>query len=125
MISYKYNKDKEIVETIITGTVKIKDLTEYIITLGKDKNLPETLKILTDARNAEFYPETQPEDLAEIVKANYKSLVARNYVYDAFTVSTPTETAMGKLYEEFSKAENYKFKIFSTMEAAEKWLNKF
>ena len=125
MITYKFNKEKDIVETLIKGETSIKDLTEYILTLSKDEHLPKKLKILSDARNGNFTSDTETDDLEKIVEANYRSLAVRDAVYDAFVLSSPVETAMGQLYKEFSKADNYFFNIFSTKEAAEEWLNKF
>lgn len=125
MITYKYNKDTGILETLITGTTSVKDLIEYILSLSKNKELPKRLKILTDAREGIFSPETKPEDLEKIVEANYKSLERADFIYDAFILSSPIETAMGQLYQELSKAKNYSFKIFATKEAAEEWLNQF
>lgn len=124
MITYKYNKDTGILETLITGTTSIKDLTEYMLSLSKYKELPKRLKILTDAREGVFSSETEPEDLEKIVEVNYQSLAVCDFIYDAFILSSPIETAMGQLYQELSKAKNYFFKIFATKENAEKWLNK-
>ncbi len=125
MITYKFNKEKGIVETAITGNTTIKELIEYILTLREDQSLPKKIKILSDAREGYFSSDTDPDDLKKIVEVNYKSLSERVVVYDAFVISSPVETAMGQLYQEFSKADNYYFNIFSTKEAALKWLNSF
>ncbi len=125
MITYKFNKKKDFVETVITDTIRIKDLTEYILTVAEDKSLPKKLKILSDARRGKFHPEVEPEDLNIITEANDKSLSARDFICDAFIVSGSIETALAQLYTKFSKAKNYNFKVFSTVEAAEEWLNQF
>ena len=125
MITYKFNKEKDIIETLIKGDTSIKDLTEYILKLSEDEHLPKKLKILSDARNGNFTSDTETDDLEKIVEANYRSLAVRDVIYDAFVLSSPVETAMGQLYKEFSKADNYFFNIFSTKEAAEEWLNQF
>ncbi len=123
MINYKFNKKTGFVETTLEGKISVKDITDYIISLSKDKKLPKKLKIISDAVNAEFANDATPEDLYKIVEANKISLSVRDYICDAFIISSPIETAMGQLYAEFSKAENYFFNIFSTKKAATDWLN--
>ena len=123
MITYKLNEENGILETIITGDVTIEDLISYIISLSKDKTLPEKLKIFSDASKGNFSGNPQPEDLIKIVEANKKSLAVRDVIYDAYVLSGSLETAMGQLYMQLSETNNYFFRIFSTKKAAIKWLN--
>ena len=125
MIKYFYDNETEILETTISGKTTVNDLLDYISTLQKDKSLPEKLKILTDASNGNLSEDVEPEDLHLVVEANNKILAAKEFIYDAFILSSSLETAMGQLYKEFSKANNYRFNIFSTKEAAIRWLNSF
>ena len=48
----------------------------------------------------------------------------KSYIYDAFVISGAFEMALGMLYKEFNKYQNYKFNVFSTREAALNWLHK-
>ncbi len=125
MIKYFYNNETGILETTIKGEITINDLVEYISALNKDQSLPKKLKILTDASKGKLSEDAEPEDLYRIVEINNQSLRIRDFVYDAFIISESLETAMGQLYKEFSKADNYFFNVFSTKEAALKWLNSF
>lgn len=125
MITYKFNKEIGILETFIKEVVSIKDFIEYIISISEDQSLPDVLKIYTDASEGRFSSEVKPEDLPKIVEVNNLHLAKRKRIIDAFTLSGSMETALGQLYMELSKADNYKFKIFSTKDAAIVWLNNF
>jgi hypothetical protein len=125
MITYKYNIEGGILETTLTGDVSIADITDYIIKLSKDQNLPNKLKILSDARNANITIGVSPKDLKKIVVANKKSLAQRDFICDAYVVLGKVEAALGFIYKTISKSKNYHFNVFSTKEAAINWLNKF
>ncbi|MCK5028929.1 MAG: STAS/SEC14 domain-containing protein [Bacteroidales bacterium] len=122
MITYKFNKEEGILETTFSGDVSIKDISEYILTLSKDKTLPGKLKILTDVTKGKFSEGVIPKDMTILVEANKKSLAQRDFTYDAFVVSGSFEMALGMLYQKLNKIKNYKVGIFSTKEAALKWL---
>jgi len=123
MITKTFNNKTGILESKFEGEITIKEVTEYIISLSEDKTLPKKLKIFSDAAKGNFNENINPNDLKEIVEANYKSLAVRDFIFDAFIISSSLEMALGQLYMEFSKAENYSFNIFSTKEAAIEWLN--
>ncbi len=125
MITYKLNTETGILETTIKGEVTIGDFINYIISLSQDKTLPKKLKIFSDATEGWFSGDTTPDDLIKIVEANNLSLAQRDFICDAFILSSSLETAMGQLYMKLSKADNYRFKVFSDKKAALKWLNSF
>jgi hypothetical protein len=70
MITYKLNNDLSILETTFTGDVSIKEITEYILTLSNDKNLPKELKILTDGRKVKVSVGVTPKDLTKLSDVN-------------------------------------------------------
>ncbi len=125
MITSEFNHKTEVLETTIVGETALNELTEYILTLSRDKSLPKHLKIFTDASKAWLEENIAPEDMMKLVEANIISLSKRDYIFDAFVLSSAMETAMGQLYKEFSLAENYEFHIFSTKESAVEWLGNF
>lgn len=61
----------------------------------------------------------------KIADAIKELLKKHKKVYTAFVISTAMETAMAELYKDFSKTNNYSFKVFYTKEAALNWLNSF
>ena len=122
MITYKFNKETGTLETTFIGEVNVKDITEYILAVSKNKTLPRKLKILSDATKGKFSIGVLPKDMAKLVDANKKSLAQREFIYDAFIVSGTFEMALGMLYKSISKTKNYRFNVFSTKEAALEWL---
>ncbi len=122
MITYAFNKETGFLETTFEGEVSIKDIAEYIIMLSEDKTLPKKLKIFTDATKGKFSKGVVPKDLPKLVEANKVSLAQRDYIYDAFVLTGTLEMALGMLYKTISKTKKYKFNVFSTKEAAIKWL---
>ena len=125
MITYIFNKATGILETKFEGDISINDITAYILSLRGDKTLPKKLKIFTDASNGKRTDDVVPNDLAILIEENSKSLAERDFIFDAFVVSSSLEMALSMLYQELIKAKNYKFGIFSTKEAALNWLMKF
>ncbi len=125
MITYKFNNKTGIVESIIKGENKIIDFTEYLISLSEDKQLPDILKIYSNGSEGYFSKDVKPDDMYNIADAIVELLKSHKKVYTAFVISTSIETAMAELYKDFSSAENYMFKVFSTKEAAIHWLNSF
>lgn len=125
MITYKFNEKRGILETTFTGDVSINDITEYILILSRDNTLPKKLKIFSDASKGKFSRGVTPKDLSKLVDANKKSLIQRDFIYDAFVVSGTFEMALGILYKNLSKKKKYRFNIFSTTEAALNWLQHF
>jgi len=120
MIKRKFNESTSVLEAKFEGEVNILQIVEYIRETKDSDHYPRTLKILTDARNVIM--NFKAEDLGVIVEENYKSLAKYDYIIDAFILDSPTETALSILFDELVKSNKYKFKIFSTIEAASKWL---
>ena len=74
------------------------------------------------ARNAKF--SLKPDDLETIITENNKSLKRYHYIFDAILVDSPNETALAMLYQQLSKADNYKFELFLAKDNAENWLER-
>ena len=125
MIKYEFNKLTGIVETTFEEEVSIKDVIEYILSLREDKTLPKKLKIFTDASKGKFTEDVTPKDLEKLIEENAISLSQRDFIYDAFVVSSSFEMALSMLYQELIEIQNYKVGVFSTKEAALNWLKKF
>ena len=120
MIERNFNENSTFLEAKFEGEVNVIQIVEYIQETKESDLYPRTLKILTDARNANM--NFKAEDLGVIVDENYKSLAKYDYIIDAFVLDSPTETALSILFDELVKSNKYKFKIFSTIQAASKWL---
>ncbi len=125
MITYSFNKKTKIVEYLIEGENTIKEFTDYLFALSKEKDFPEVLKIFSNGEKGCFAKNINPEDMYKIAEAIKELLKKHKRVYTAFIISTAMETALAELYKDFSKAKNYYFEVFYTKEAAINWLNSF
>lgn len=125
MITCFFNKSLDILETKIKGDISINDIIKYIIDVREHKMLSGKIKIFTDASQGKFTEKVRKNGLARFLEENKKTLVQIEFIYDAFVVSGTFETALGLLYQGLIEIPNYRFKIFSTKEAALEWLNKF
>ena len=120
MVITEFNKKTGILDTKFDGDVNIKEIVDYIIGTKENKSYPRILKILTDATTANM--DFTPRDLTLIVEENYRSLEKYDFIIDAILLKSPKETAMSILYQELAKTNKYIFQVFSTREAAIKWL---
>ena len=120
MIEVSFNQETGILYANYKGDISLKQIRDYIIATKENKSYPRDLKILSDGSEAIF--KVLPNELGLIVEENNKSLEAYNSIVDAIVLSGPKETALSMLYQEIAKNKKYKFRIFSTREAAIKWL---
>ena len=105
------------------GTVTEKEIIDYISSFKENKPLPRVLKILTDATGS--IVNLPKESLAAIQNETNNYIGQYDLVLDAMLISTPRETAIALLYEELIKSKYYRFKTFSTREAALQWLDAY
>ena len=78
------------------------------------------MKILSNATKANMV--LKADDLSVIVEENIQSLEKYDYIIDAIIIANPNEAVYTLLYEKLSATNKYKFKVFSTREAAYHWL---
>lgn len=120
MIEVSFNQETGILNANYKGDISLKQIRDYIIATKENKSYPRNLKILSDGSEAKF--KLLPSELGLIVEENIKSLEVYDSIVDAIVLSGPKETALSVLYQELAKNKKYKFQIFSTREAANKWL---
>jgi len=121
MITSHFNRDTGIVETVFTGIVTFEDVVEYIHRLGNGDKYPGRLLILTDSIKGRF--ELTSEEDQKIGEAVRKYASQFEQIKDAPIINDPRTTAYSVLYRNAtSNIPNYQFEIFSTREAAIKWL---
>ena len=125
MISYSYNKETGIVETIFEGEISSENMIDYIRSIGEDKELPEILKIFSDTTRGKLKERFSIKNLRQFLAENKILMEKKSYIYDAFVISGAFEMALGMLYRELNNYKNYKFNVFSSKKAAIDWLNRF
>jgi hypothetical protein len=122
MIKTEFNHETGVLDSKYIGDIDLQQVVDYIRATKNNDSYPRTLKILTDATKANFI--MQPEDLPVIVEENYQSIERYNYIIDAIVLASPKETALSLLFQHLSETNKYKFQVFSTREAACKWLER-
>ena len=120
MVRTEFNHQTGILNSKFEGDVNINEIVDYVIATRENKSYPRILKILTDATTANM--DFTPRDLTLIVEENYRSLEKYDFIIDAILLKSPKETALSILYQELAKTNKYIFQVFSTKEAAVKWL---
>ena len=120
MVTSRFNHETGILDSNFMGEVTLKEIIDYIAATSENKSYPRKLKILTDATNSSM--NFSAGDLLAIVNENNKSLENYQYIIDAIVIESPKETALSILYQEIAKNPKYKFRTFSTREAAYEWL---
>lgn len=120
MITNIYIEEKGILESRWEEEVTLEQIVDYIRQTKNNYNYPRNLKIITYASEAELA--LKPDDLKVIVEENIQSLANYDTIVDAFIANEAQVAALSFLYEKFSRMETYKFKVFSTQEAAMEWL---
>jgi len=123
MIKLEFKPNEGILHSFYEGDITREDLIKYIDSTRINKDYPRKLKILTDSTNANML--LSKDDLKLVVDSNLSSLEQYDFIYDAIITVNPKETAFSMWFKKMSATNKYKFEVFSTVEAARKWLIKF
>lgn len=123
MITLNFDEDSGVFKSDWTGDVYLKDIIDCIDSVSMNRDLPRRLRIITDSSKAKLL--VQPEELPLIVEANLKRLDYYDTIIDAMIPANPHDTALAILYMELAAIAKYSFRIFSTPEAALKWLKNY
>jgi len=120
MVTAEFDHDTGILNSRFKDFVTLNEIIDYIDSTKLNRSYPRKLKIITDARGADF--SFTPDDLPKIVEANNSSMEQYDFIIDAIITDDSKTTAISMLYQEFSRVPNYRFKVFSTRDAAINWL---
>ncbi|MDF1517350.1 MAG: hypothetical protein RQ864_08830 [Lutibacter sp.] len=123
MVTAKFNRHTNTLESKFEGNVILSEIVNYIIATKENNSYPRKLKILTDSSEATL--NFTIEDLDIIVEENRKSLEKYDLIIDAIIIDGPNNTVLSMLYLELVKTNKYKFEIFATKSAALNWLNTY
>lgn len=122
MIDIKFNTETNILENTLTGTIGISEVLDMYHRIEIHKSLPLNLKIIIDSQQARYtFTEKELKKIAETIERLLKKFTS---IREAIIQSSPYETAMAVLYEQTVQFDNFRFKAFSTREAAFEWLKK-
>lgn len=123
MISLTFNEQLNLLETKFDANIYAKDILDYIIAFKNNTSYPRKLKGIIDARNASF--KFSFRDLQPFNEAKNESLKSYDIVVFAILINSSATAAISTLYEAIANNEKYKFKVFSTQEAALIWVKSF
>ena len=121
MNSFQFNIELNVLETKKTGAQTILNIIEHYNEITKNNNLPKILNVIIDCRGASFDIKANEIDYTQEAVNNALNKYER--IKEAILVDKPYETAIATLFKNYnSDLKSYSFKIFSTEEAAKKWL---
>lgn len=123
MVSAKFNHRTAILESKFEGILTINELMECSITIKENGSYPRFLKKLVDFKKA--IANFSSNDLLLLAEEHHKIVENYDFILTAVILDTPKETAFAMLYQNLTKNNKSKFQLFSTREAAIRWLNNY
>ncbi len=121
MIEYEFNEELKILEVAFIGAIDLKELIRYGEMIRNDSSLPRDLRILTNATTAIYH--LSADDVTEMMVVLKDQIKPYRFVKTAVLQEKPVETAISMLVDTREPIHNYEHKVFSTRQAALKWLN--
>ena len=122
MISYHYNDSSGILETRFKCMIDPKEILEFMQEINKNEELPRTLNVLIDIREADYVFE--PISIQHIVKANFRMNRSFKQINNAMLANNPNEPEIALYKQYVQSSQNYRFEIFDDKDEAVKWLKR-
>ena len=116
----EFNPQTGIFDLKLKCNLVLKEIVGCIIAIHVNEANPRLLKRLIDATKANM--KLSPCDITLTAEANSKSFEKYDLVVDATVLLSPKVTALAMLYQELMKSIRYRFYVFSTRQAAIRWL---
>ncbi|MCL5127503.1 hypothetical protein [Algibacter sp. L4_22] len=123
MIRSVFNHELNILETQFKDEVGMQDIVDYLLSFKEKTSYPRQLRTMVDARDATLT--FSYKALKSFNKAKVESLKSYTIVVSAVVINSPTTAAISTLYGAIARNKKYKYKVFSTHEAAVGWLEGF
>ena len=93
---------------------------DYYNDLSNNKEYPRDLRVICFISTTSY--KIRPEDIDEMVDSLEKASNKYKRLTEAFVAEDPYSTVITTLFSEKAQIRNYRSKVFSTKEAALKWL---
>lgn len=120
MVLVEFNHQTSILESKFEGELTVKDIVEHITSTKDNESYPRFLKRVLDLTKATVnFPSS---DLSILAEEHHKVIEKYDYIITAFILDTPRETAYSIIFQDLVKTDKSKIQLFSTREAALKWL---
>ncbi|TLX72132.1 hypothetical protein E9993_18890 [Labilibacter sediminis] len=122
MVTYNYNKDKEILETFFVNNVTQGEIINFLKAIRSTNEMPKDLRMLIDSTKGSLA--LNPAQLYKILDENIKLFSRFNTLKVAIVLDRPVDTALAVIYTRLIQLERYQFQVFNTILAATGWINK-
>lgn len=123
MIKSAFNRNNNILETEFKNDIDAVDVLLYLQEFEHNSAYPRKLKTLVTATNADF--KFSLKDLKSFNQVKNQSLKQYELVVSAIIISNSVTAALSTMYSTLANNKKYKFKVFSSREAALMWLDSF
>ena len=123
MITYTFNTENNIFETMFSGIIEPADIFKYMQEVNNNKELPLKLNVLIDVRTANFNFEAIV--MQNIMRANFRMNKAFQMINNAILANDPHDVTLIMFQHYTLGSDKYHVKIFADREKAEKWLREF
>jgi len=121
MINLQYNKKDKILFANYLGEIDKKDILNYYDELFNYKDLSSSLLILQTETKAVFV--NSEENIKAPIESIKLLLKEYDYIKIAILQTEPIKTAYSMLFQDITlELENFNAEVFSTKEAAMRWL---
>lgn len=120
MRNYNYNRILEILEIKFGGVLTVEDLIDNYEKIRIDNDLPKDLKIVLNLKDSNF--KIQEGEIKLLFPALKALLEKHDKIAEAIIISQLVRERVAPLFDEYEEFENYRKKLFSTKDAAIKWL---
>lgn len=119
-MSYKVLPDLKIIVEYFEGQINLQDLINFQLNQLKDESCRLDYNDITDVRNAQFV--VLKDDLKKYVEFVRNSDAKQHNRKVAIIADNPGQTAITMLYSAYTENLALNNKVFSTIEAAIKWM---
>ena len=123
MITYVFNSEKNIFDTVFSGMIEPSEILIYMQEVNKNKDLPKKLNAIIDVRTADF--DFEPIAMQSIVRENFRMNKSFNMINNAILANNPHDVTLVMFQHYTLGSEKYHVEIFTDRDKAEKWLGSF
>jgi len=120
MINIHYDSEKEILFLVFRSSITIQDISSVFENIKTYKQTKNQLKIYCDAKNAEL--EVSRSEVSEITTNAQLYINAFGKIKISVVAESPKVTAFFMVIFMNIKNESFMGEVFSTSEAAKKWM---
>ena len=121
MLFQKFDEKNGTLSVKARGNIDFWELLELYKSIETNDKLPRKLKIIIDTLKTKFdFPVEYNEDISKAIKNVIKKY---DFIKEAIVVDEPDETSVELMFDDKFVFENFSFKIFNNLKAAQKWLD--